>query len=340
MALCGETVKHKVFGKGKIVECAPNRVTILFDGSKVKRKFIYPSAFGKFLELENSALLTKIEEDKKAVAKEIAKKRKIKQERRAELVRMIRVKSLKPTERSNVAFKCNYCDGGKANNKIGFNGVCSDENIKYNVSEAKHIWCSSPESQCFQYRKGEISRQQLVDCYQKEGMICYEAQMLKSWRAYAGVVRSGPNKGEPIRIRNVRPHSLALLTTRLPNVNENERFIFAVFLVDENYLGHKRDEGYVGANPDYRLHLSLAEAKNLKFWDYYFNPNRPEKIIFGSGLHRYMTDIQAAQVLKRICAIKKGTEGEKYAQEFLEYYCRTKALDPNRLPAPEGPLRR
>jgi len=38
---------------------------------------------------------------------------------------------------------------------------------------------------------------------------------------------------------------------------------------------------------------------------YYFNENKPEKIIFGSGLHRYITDIQAAQVLKKICEIKK-----------------------------------
>lgn len=78
----------------------------------------------------------------------------------------------------------------------------------------------------------------------------------------------------------------------------------------------------------------------MKFWDYYFNENKPEKIIFGSGLHRYITDIQAAQVLKKICEIKKGTSGEMISKEFLEYYCRIKDLDIDSIPIPNGALQR
>lgn len=57
---------------------------------------------------------------------------------------------------------------------------------------------------------------------------------------------------------------------------------------------------YVAANPKYRIQLSLNEARELKFLDYYYNENKPELIKLGSGLHRYFTDTQAAQELKNI----------------------------------------
>jgi len=94
----------------------------------------------------------------------------------------------------------------------------------------------------------------------------------------------------------------------------------------------------VVANPKYRIQLSLDEAKELKFWNYYFNPLKPEKIFFGSGLHRYVTDTQAAQVLKKICELKVGTAEEELSKEFLDYYCNTKKLDVEELPAPNGAL--
>ena len=31
----------------------------------------------------------------------------------------------------NLAIKCNYCDGGRSVNRIGFSGVCSDRVIEY-----------------------------------------------------------------------------------------------------------------------------------------------------------------------------------------------------------------
>jgi len=130
------------------------------------------------------------------------------------------------------------------------------------------------------------------------------------------------------------------LTTKLPRSAEKERLIFAVFLVEEKYKSNSKANAYVGANPKYRIQLSLEEAKELKFWDYYFNPNKVEKIVFGSGLHKYLTDIQAAQVIKKICEIKKGTLEEELSEEFLEHYCKVKNLDINNITMPNGPLQR
>jgi len=37
----------------------------------------------------------------------------------------------------NVALKFNYCDGGASERYIGFNGLCSDDNMRRNVKKVK-----------------------------------------------------------------------------------------------------------------------------------------------------------------------------------------------------------
>ena len=354
MELYGEVVKHKVFGRGQIVEFANNYVTVLFDESKAEKKFTYPTAFGSFLELENKSFLKQIEEVKNVIAQKDAESKRINEERaKAAIatkaqegrVRNTNSATAKSSDKNNIAFKCNYCDGGKSKEVVGYKGVCSDETIKYNIKIAKHIWCSQPENMCYKYLNGEISREEICKFYEEtksefSKSVCYESQMLEIWNAGAGITQNGDEKGKPMSLRNVKANSLSLLTSKLPYAEDKERFIFAVFLIDENYEGDNREEGFVGANPKYRIQLSLDEARELKFWDYYFNENKPEKIIFGSGLHRYITDIQAAQVLKKICEIKKGTSGEMISKEFLEYYCRIKDVDIDSIPIPNGALQR
>lgn len=354
MELCGEIVTHKIFGRGLIVKFTNNHVTVLFDESKAEKRFIYPSAFGAFLELENKSFLGQIEEDKSAIALKEAEIKKANEERaRLELIiksketgtRHSKSTTPKTSDRNNIAFKCNYCDGGKSEEVVGYKGVCSDETIKYNINVAKHVWCSQPENMCYKYLQGEISREKVCEFYESTKLqfsksVCYESQMLEIWIAGAGVTQHGEKKGKPMSLRNARANSLALLTTKPPSTGDKDRFIFAVFLIEENYEGDSKSEGYVGASTKYRIEFSLNEARELKFWDYYFNLNKPEKIIFGSGLHRYLTDAQSAQVLKKICEIKKGTSQEELSKEFLEYYCKLKKLDIDNIPSPNGALQR
>jgi hypothetical protein len=349
MDLCGKIVKHKTFGRGKILEFANNYIKVIFDETKTERKFIYPSAFGTFLELEDNSLLSQIDEDKRTVLLKEAEDKRVKEEI-AKTAQEIRIKdkdagrtksiTAKTSEKNNIAFKCNYCDGGKSRCNVGFSKVCSEETIKYNIKIAKHIWCCSSSSLCQKYLDGEISKDELKDYSDKDGFICYESQMLRLWRAYAGITQNGTNKGKPMKLRNVCTNSLALLTTRLPYTDDKGRFIFAVFLVNESYEGDNVEEGFVDANPKFKLQLSLKEAKELKFWDFYFNPNKPEKMVLGSGLHRYLTNIQSAQVLKKICEIKKGTPEEELSEEFLKHYCMIKGMDIGNIPLPNGALKR
>jgi len=354
MELCDEVVKHKVFGRGKIVEFINNYVTVLFDESKVEKKFAYPSAFRAFLELENKSFLDEIEVVNNAIAEKDAEIKRISDEQikleitmrsKGHGVKHVKNAAEKTSDRNNIAFKCNYCDGGNSKEIIGYKGICSDATMKYNINKAKHSWCSKPESMCFKYLQGEVSKEKIYEFYEStkskfSKSVCYESQMLEIWNASAGISQNGDGKVKSMSLRNVKANSLAILTTKLPYSKDKDRFIFAVFLIHENYEGNSKNEGYVGANLKYRIQLPLDKATKLKFWDYYFNPNKPEKIVLGSGLHRYFTDNQAAQVLKKICEINKGNSEEEFSKEFLEFYCSIKKLDIDNISTISGALQK
>ena len=82
------------------------------------------------------------------------------------------------------------------------------------------------------------------------------------------------------------------------------------------------------------------EAKKVLFWNYYHNENAPEKAAWGQGLHRYITDEQAASILKDIVSVKKGKKDEALAQEFLERFCEINSIDISDFPIMEGALQR
>lgn len=85
--------------------------------------------------------------------------------------------------------------------------------------------------------------------------------MLREWKAMAGIVQKGDRAGQPMRLNKVQNNSLCVLTTRLPNSSERDRFIFGVFLVDENYEGDNFEEGYVSTKSKYKIKLSPKEAE-------------------------------------------------------------------------------
>ena len=340
-------VIHKVFGEGKVLDHAGVYLIISFEQGE--KKFIYPDSFKDFLKAKDDAVraeiqneVAEIEQQKTQAQQEKERAARLEKERLAERSLSQSKPRAKNYPRANIAFKCNYCDGGKSLETIGFNGLCSEEMIRYNIKTAKHIWCSS-ESPCRQYYDGSIvSYANLVDKVNKDenGVACYESVMLRDWRASAGITQTGENKGRPMRLMRVQLNSLAVLTTRLPYDSDEDRFIFAVFLVDETHEGNARDEGYVSTDSKYKIQMTPAEAQKLKFWNYYFCENAPEVIKFGSGLHRYLSDEQAAQILRDIADVKKGTAQEELAQEFYKYFCRINGIDITSIPPNNGALAR
>ena len=327
--MIGSIVAHRMWGNGTVVEQTEKNITVRFDiGDK---KFIFPTAFDNFLSTEDPTLLAEIRERKAFIDAQKQEIRTVpvppdnkKPENKKKIPR--------PVERSNVAFKCNYCDGGSSETCVGYKGVCSDAMIRYNIETAKHIWCSS-DSPCKMYLDREISRSELENRF-----VCYESTMLVEWKASAGVVQNGVDKGKPMKLLKVQDNSLCVLTTRLPGSTDDTRFIFAVFLVDDSYEGDGREEGYVTNHSKWRIELTPDEAKKMLFWKYYVNKNAPEKIVFGSGLHRYLDDIQAAQILRDIVTIKEDDAENQLAADFFHHFCKVVGLDENDIPACAGAL--
>jgi len=344
--LIGEVVHHRIFGKGTVKEIKNGHIIVQFGNEE--KKFAYPDSFQQFLVLENSTLKEQIDAEinKKleAIKIEDAKQYKsnliIKEPRTHTRETATKQAKKKQPPKSNIAFKCNYCDGGEDHDIIGFNGVCSDTMIKYNIEIEGRTWCRDRNCPCFQYWNGDITRIELEEIFDEGGFVCYESQMLRDWRAFAGVIQQGENRGRPMKLQKVQSNTLAILTTRKPYTEEEDRFIFAVFLVDDSYQGDNKEEGYVTTNSEYKIKLSNSEAVNLKFWDFYFNPNSPGTLAWGHGLHRYITDQQSVQILEAIVSLKAGTPDENLANRFAEHFCMIKGLERKRLPKPYGALKR
>lgn len=152
----------------------------------------------------------------------------------------------------------------------------------------------------------------------KEQSLNWETYMVEQiWKAMAGIVQHGENKGKPMKLNQVQTNSLCVLTTRDPRSKEEDRYIFAVFLVDDSYEGDGRDEGYVSTTSEYKIKLTPTEARSLLFWNYHANDNHPEVAVWSSGLHRYFQDEQAVQILRDIAIIKRGTDEEVLSERFF-----------------------
>ena len=344
MNLTGHLVIHKTFGQGKVVDHTGVYLSVIFEQGE--KRFIYPDSFQTFLQAQDETLhaailneLAEVQARKRTLQRKKEHSTVLKEEKIAKKRLSQSKKKEKVYLRSNIAFKCNFCDGGKSAECIGFHGVCSDAVIRYNIKEKKHVWCSSSDSPCRQYYDGIISSySELEDIFNEDGSVCYESAMLRDWSAFAGVNHTGANKGRPMRLRQVQINSLAVLTTRLPHESEENRFIFAVFLVDDTYEGDAREAGYVSTSSRYKIEMLPKEAQKLRFWNYYACPNAPELIKFGSGLHRYLSDEQAAQILRDIATIKTGTVQGALAQEFLEHFARVNGIDIEAVPQNGGAL--
>lgn len=341
MNLIGQSVRHKTFGIGTIRDFDGDMLIISFE--KGNKKFQL-DAFKSFLVAQDQDVNNEIiDELGIRETEKITRQAEVQRAISAPLPTVTKGKAPKVYKRANIAFKCNFCDGGKTAKQWGFRAPCSDETIRINILEKHHVWCSADDCPCRQYLDKEITRKELDDIMSgkgEENFVCYESKMLTAWKASAGIVQNGEKKGRPMRLNQVQSNSLAVLTTRLPYADESERFIFAAFLVDESYEGDNRDKGYVSTRSEYKIELSVAESKKILFWNYYFNPKQPDLIRMGSGLHRYLDDDQAVQILQDIAIVKSGTQDEELAKRFLSHFCSINSIDANKVPQPKGALLR
>ena len=358
MKILNQSVIHKAIinskGEGIIIDQDEKNIIVKF--AKETISFPFPLSFEKFLKFKDAELQAEVEalivEFKEREAHQKAEEREAKlraaeEAKRAEEERIAAEKHKtspaayeRHADENNLAFKCNFCDGGCSPTCLGFKGVCSPEQIKYNIEKKRRAWCSDKkDSACYKYHTKAITREELEELNKDGKFVCYEAKMLVDWKAEAGEDRNGADGPRARRITGASKNSLAVLTTELPDIPDGKkRVIFGVFITGVVDEGDDIQAGYVKAKGDYHIELTPEESKKMMFWHYYKNPNSTEKIQWGTGLYRYMKDAACARILADIVNIKTVPAEKERAQKVLEHYCALKGIDVNNIPAADGAI--
>jgi hypothetical protein len=158
MEILNVSVRHKVFGRGVVTAQTDGGITVRFAAKECK--FIFPDAFAGHIRCEDEQLQAELEEmcrvKREAEAEAVREMRIARAKAEAELAKIAdenrngrRNAQDRHATENNLAFKCNFCDGGCSDACIGFKGVCSDEVIKYkgtsknsNKTQYKSCKCS------------------------------------------------------------------------------------------------------------------------------------------------------------------------------------------------------
>ncbi len=190
-------------------------------------------------------------------------------------------KQIEFREAGSIAFKCNWNDNN-------YKGICSRKAYEFN-QEAKHVWCIQKENECHDFIKKNI-----------KAFPCYESRLLLDFKFNAGIHHTGPRKGKPMAIRKVRKGKVAFLTTREPEMKEEDRYIFGIFDIDkindERYKNKQERETTVFGNK--KTSIIINNKIKLNFWDFYKNKDKSK--FWGSGLHRYISDKEVLQILSAL----------------------------------------
>ena len=329
MNLIGKEVIHKSLGSGKIISQTGKIITVQF-GEK-QMKFAFPSIFNSIMTIQDDSLQTKIQElcatENYAINQQQEERMTEFESRFASALdykasKAKRVKQYK--DNNNVAIKCNYCDGGRSDQTFGYKGLCSDEVLHQNVSVIKRPWCSSAECECKKYTLGEINRTELERMDRNGKFICYESRLLKDWVASVGRVQREKRTDKPKKTVSTRVNRMCILTTKQPAELEQERKVFAAFLISEVENGDEA-EGNMHAHPDYRIELTAEEAERVHFWEFHKNKTKMEMPFWGSGLTRNLTDAQSINIMKAMMEAAVEPAKKAHILEVLEYYCKVTA---------------
>lgn len=222
---------------------------------------------------------------------------------------------------SNVAFKCTFCDGCASKSSMGFKGACSPALREFNVNNRE--WCSSDYCRCRKLLDGEIDQQEFdekINTEEKMEFLCYESRMLIDWVCYAGMEKKS---GLPMALNKAQVGSLAVLTTRPVEdgyeAPQEKTQVFGVFLIakhdDKSAIG-----GSVSAHPKYRIELTPEESEKVLFWKFHANSENPTKPFWGTGLHRYLNDMECCQILREIVNVVQDPDKKALATELLEKF--------------------
>ena len=208
----------------------------------------------------------------------------------------------------NVAFKCTYNDGGKRG-FVGFNGTCSVGNIYRNVKVVKRRWCSSEQCRCRKFCDDGFRGRTPTSP-------CYESEIFGRWRFGPGVHRPGTPDSQPIPIASVKEGKVALLTTRHPRCDkEQRRIVFGVYKI-EHVVRDESGEIWIEGSADGAIRLSESTAFAVPFWNFKELPpnGRPD---WRTGLFRCLSDQEVANFLHALNSRLRSPRDRTVLEELL-----------------------
>ena len=202
----------------------------------------------------------------------------------------------------NIACNLIYNNGGEGD-FVGFNGRCTEDIIIYNIKKGSGRWCNNQRCSCKQY----------FDNGFKSGykpFPCNESVLFKNWEFSAG-----ENFEDNIKVpmRQVGIGKIAILTTAFARTREEERKIVGFFKIDNV----SDDLNLVAASKIYRLRLSLEDAKELNFWNYYIN-DKNSKPVWNQRRFRYLEDDQTACILHDLYDVVRNDDDQSMIKNLLQ----------------------
>jgi hypothetical protein len=305
----GRELRHKKFGVGVVEQFDEKYIQLRF--ADKLRKFACNSVFAGMVEcdaelkkaIEDAANLARTESELKKQEDRIRLEKTIK---RDENVAYTSVKS----DTKNICVNAVYCDGGKNEDEVGFNGVCSDEVLEDNVNSEDERWCTNRDCRCSVYleNKSTSTRRELDRLMEDDGFVCNESRLLRDWVVVAGT----DNDRLPVK-PNTSEGKLCVLTTVENGCDEEQRYIFALYIIesiDEDVNGVQR----LWAESRYKCSFAPKVAKKLLFWDFFYD-REPE---WGADRFIEIDDETAVKILRKAVELEGGKEAETMLNYFAE----------------------
>lgn len=163
-------------------------------------------------------------------------------------------------------------------------------------------------------------------------------RVFEKGQVFVGEVKSGVNKGKPVKMNRVHQNSAVLLTSKEPGTQEEDRLIHGVFMVKKGYIGKLNESGFIPAHSNYNIQLSEEESKQMPFWKYYKNKKSPNKISWNTGKYKYFDNEWMAQIILDIYSIKKDPMEKQMVQQFLFHFCKMNNISVDDITLPKGLL--
>lgn len=145
-------------------------------------------------------------------------------------------------------------------------------------------------------------------------------KVAESWNVTVGNFRSGYNRGQPRIPSRIYPNSACLLTFRKKNDQEEKRYIWGTFMVNEDFIGPECADGIIPAHEKYRIMLAEDESEKFGFWKY-FAHDAGSQNKWGSVEFKYFSNMTMAHILHDIWVTKRGTDQQQLCEEFVDYFC-------------------